>query len=237
MNVSATKLKRQLLLLSMLQGGQRGSARTLAEALKVSVRTVFRDVAALKAAEVLLGFDEVRREYYVFDALSIPFRLTWKEVGALLSLVAIAPIRNSLLSDASAAVSKITNCLCDSDRSLARRFSATCVRHLSAESSSQDVSSALESIQACAFEQRAVRLRLRSVNSSTLFDPRAIVLSNGNWVTVGRSSLHRKNVVIPIADISKIEPTDLRFELACRLDIEALLRSYEPSSGDVLKAS
>lgn len=225
------KLKRLLLLLSMLQGGQRGSARTLAAALNVSVRTVFRDIADLRAADVLLGFDSENHEYYIFDSSSTPFSLTWKEIAALLTVVAIAPISKSVLSDASAAVTKITNLLCESDRGLARRFSATCIRDVVDEPSLQHVSSTLELLQTSAFEQRAMRLRLNSVNSSTLFHPHAIVSSNGKWVTVGRSSFHRRNVVIPIEDIDKIERTDLRFEFALGIDLTSLLRHYRNSRG------
>jgi proteasome accessory factor B len=81
------RIQRLLRLIAALQSGRKPSAETLAEELRVSRRTVFRDLKLLEAAGIPCAFDPQTKGYGLMGGLLLrPITLTMSEAMALLVL-------------------------------------------------------------------------------------------------------------------------------------------------------
>lgn len=83
--MGTTRTQRLIRLLQMLQSGQKYDAGALAEDLRVSRRTLFRDLNMLSAAGVPYGYDKKSQRYSIApDYFLAPINLTVPEAYALM---------------------------------------------------------------------------------------------------------------------------------------------------------
>ena len=232
-----TKLGRILRLLSLLESDREGRVGTLAIALRVSERTVFRYVSSLKACGVLIEFDPKRRRFYVSGESRIRFNFDGSEVGILLSVVSGVTSGSSILRHATELCNKIVAGVDSATRKSARSYQDTCYIECDSADVSPEVSRSLVTLHRCAVEKASVRLLIRSTDSTTLFSPYAVVFLSGLWFTIGRSSVHRKIVLLPLKDVTSLVSTGYRFEVPLAFKVNRYIKKHGVERLHLRKAS
>ena len=105
-----SRVHRLLKLITLLQSGRDFLADDLARELRVSRRTLFRDLDMLKLANVPLLYDKARHSYTIEKSFFLPpVHFTFSEVLALMTLARKTASRATLpnLDHAAAAMLKI----------------------------------------------------------------------------------------------------------------------------------
>jgi predicted DNA-binding transcriptional regulator YafY len=213
---------RAIRILTCLQSGPIFNAKELASRMHVSRRTIYRDLNLIRGAGIRVEFDERCSGYRVSDgsphALAPP-GFTDRDLAKLaltshLSLLHGFPqlgdaIRESVArllgyysADVRESVSRLLNC---------------CVVDIPApEYPSQSVE-ILEKLLGAVTAGRLVRTTFLLARNnrpvSTKLAPYRIVASLQDWSVVGRSSIHRRTMRIPISRLISVQVTDEPFEL------------------------
>lgn len=225
MKTTDRRLQRLFRLLSLIRCDSRGVAHCFSEMLGVSKRTVFRDIATLRACGIFIGYDTETLEYFTVESEKCHFRLNAEEVGSLLSLISTSAVGDPVLRRAVDVVHKIAATLSDSEQRIARLYQASCVVSGDCEQLSSEEARLLVAVQNSAIRKRAVRLVIRSQDRRTLFKPFAVARWNGKWYAVGRSSIHRRTVVLRISDMHSLEFTEDAFSVPARFQVELQFRN------------
>ncbi|MCP2337810.1 helix-turn-helix transcriptional regulator [Actinomadura rupiterrae] len=213
-------------ILLMLQTRGRVTARELAEALEVSVRTIYRDVEALGAAGVpLYGEPGHDGGYRLLDGFRTRLNgLTENEAESLFLTGLPGPAAElGLGAIVTAAQLKLMSALPDELRDRAERVSERF--HLDAPGWYRDPDSTpyLANVADAVWNDRRVRLRYlrweRPRELTREVDPLGLVLKGGHWYLVGRTGDRVRTY--RVSRILELDVTDDRFERPAGFDLVA----------------
>lgn len=224
---SSGKIRRLLQILEYLQSGRRFHAGQLSDFLKVSKRTVFRDLRILQDSGIQLLYDETEQGYWLPPSTFLPpTDLTVNETLSLLLLgeklggTAGIPFQGA----AQTAVVKLTANLPDALRAHVSRLSERL--HISLEPKSS-VPASQEHYQRCldAIEKRyKIRFHYDCLTDeqrlTTLVSPYEVFFQKRAWYVVGRSSLHRQVRTFHIGRILSSTLTTDSYEIPPRFSLK-----------------
>jgi proteasome accessory factor B len=226
------RLQRLLELLIHLQDGPAHNTSTLATALGVSRRTVFRDLDMLRDAGVPLTFDG-ERLCYEFEGASIlpPTSFTTQEALALILLCQelgdergvpfLGPARSAALKVESSLPRRLRDHLRDVSQAISIQLAQT--NPLDAHGSIYDT------LLTAIARRRAVRIRYDSFTEweeiSTKLKPYRLLFSRRSWYAIGRSSLHRAVRTFNVGRIREISVLDEAYSPPSRFRLERYLRN------------
>jgi predicted DNA-binding transcriptional regulator YafY len=233
------KLSRLLRTLSIIDCADGVDSSLLADVLNVSRRTVFRDIAALRACDVPVHYDEVRKVFcmprtrrQVFGGLST------KQIAALL-IVSISFARvggeDSLLKEAACAAYQLLDACSERDRSAVLKLQESICVAQEFEKLSRSESRAFNMLQRSAVQRKAVRVKTRSSVVPTLFSPYSMLLLNGAWHAVGRSSIDREVIKLKITEILCVETTDSSFAVPSQFNLARFCNEADTNNESVVK--
>ncbi len=205
-------------LLLLLETRERASARELAAALEVSVRTVHRDIDALGRAGIAVyaergprgGFRLLGGRRFQINAL------TDAEAGALpLSGVPAVAAQLGFAEPAGAAWLKVESALPESQRERATRTTRHVLVDLESGTEATDRVPAqlLRGLWRAVNRHRSLSLRTRDAAGAIFVqgvDPLGLVWSEHAWLVVARA--RGRVVSIPVSSIELARATDATFE-------------------------
>ncbi|MBN2023452.1 MAG: WYL domain-containing protein [Pirellulales bacterium] len=229
--MNLTRLQRLLKLLGLLQGGRAYNAEALAEACGVSRRTVFRDLEALRAADLLLLYDEDQRRYCLPGAHFLPpTNFTPEEALALIVLCHemgrgempfLAPARSAALKLEGALPARLREQLHATIDAV--RISLPPANPLRGQ---QPV---FDQLVEAAGRRRCVRIRyvapLDDGEISTRLSPYRVFFSRRSWYVIGRSSLHRGTRTFNVGRILSLVPLEDTYAIPRGFSVERHLRN------------
>jgi proteasome accessory factor B len=187
--------------------------RTLAEASGVSVRTIFRDLDALRDAHVPLVYDDVAQVYSIPSKYFLaPTQFTTEEALAVVLLCHELGDHSQLpfLSAARSAAAKIENTfpqtLRERIRACAHAVHIRVGNMNPLEGQEPHYQALIEAIAA----RRAVRIEYESYSENAQFStrlfPYRLCFHWHSWYVIGRSSLHRDVRMFNVGRIRALEP-------------------------------
>jgi len=229
-------LARLLQLIGLLQTGSCPNARRLAETCEVSTRTIYRDLASLSGAGLTVLYRPDRQGYELGRHVFLqPPRLEEMEALALLVLSRQWGEAGDLglSSPAARAVEKVIHGLPEEQRE--RLVAASEILADSSVLPGVDPSRQTlhDDILAALVKRRQIRLRVREAQvptaGCTKFATYRMAPIDGQWCLVGRSSLHRKVVVIPLSRIEQAETTADSYLIPPRFRLDRFLSIARPS--------
>jgi predicted DNA-binding transcriptional regulator YafY len=231
---SREPLARLLRLVFLLQTERFPNAGNLAKLCGVSRRTIYRDLEVLEKAGVPVRFNSERQGYQVSRGFSSPpSALEESEVLALLALSQqwTEGASLGLARIARGGASKLAQTLPAESRE--RVFAAaepfngapgSAVPSGEAAGEKRDVNDALLAALA---QQKQLRLWYRESSAAavecTKFSLYRLFLHDGRWLMVGRSSLHRRVLIVALDWVEKIVLTDDRSIVPPRFNLERFL--------------
>jgi predicted DNA-binding transcriptional regulator YafY len=226
-----SRIRRIVKLLGLLQGGQEYNANALADACGVSRRTIFRDLDALRAAEVPLVYDEKRQSYRIPGHYFLPpTNFTADEAMALIVLSHQLGQRGlPFYAAARSAAAKLENSLPDRLLQYLRKVTGAVRIKLDATNPLQGKEEVYQQLLAAAAERRCVRIQYASLYESktlqTKLHPYKLLFNQHSWYVIGRSTVHREVRTFNIGRIRQLEPLDDGFEIPPRFNLDRYLRN------------
>lgn len=218
-------------MLGLLQGGQEYNANALADACGVSRRTIFRDLDALRAAEVPLVYDERRQSYRIPGQYFLPpTNFTADEAMALIVLSHQLGQRGlPFYAAARSAAAKLENSLPDRLLQYLRKVTGAVRIKLDATNPLYGKEEVYQQLLAAAAERRCVRIEYASLHESqvvqTKLHPYKLLFNQHSWYVIGRSSVHRDVRTFNIGRVRKLEPLDDGFNIPPRFSLDRYLRN------------
>lgn len=213
---------RALRILTCLQSGPCFNAKKLAQQLKVSRRTIHRDLNLIREAGIQVRYNGRDSAYQLaprspqhlppptFD----PEELTTLVMAAHLSLLQSVP---DMGGAASLSVAKLLGAYPGDVRNEVARLLNACVLHLPVGTLSGRTREVIGTLLSAIRTQCQVRCTLQEdptrPSYQTLIAPYRIVVSLERWILIGRSSIHRAVRPFPIAGIEDIELTEEPYQL------------------------
>lgn len=227
-------LARLLQLVTLLQTERCPNARELAEACEVSRRTIYRDFSTLAAAGIAVNYASDRQGYQLARNVFLqPTRLLEKEALALLLVsrtwdgggtVGLARL-------ARLAVDKVLQGLPHDLRTSVGNC-AELLPELSDGDDPADIGDPMfDKVLAAMSSRRQIRLWYRSRGrraaesevETTKLSLYRMPRVRGAWALVGRSSFHRRVIMVPFHWIEKIEPTPDSYVIPPRFQLKRFL--------------
>ena len=214
-----------------MQGGQEYNANALAHACGVSRRTIFRDLDALRAAEVPLVYDERRQSYRIPGHYFLPpTNFTADEAMALIVLSHQLGQRGlPFYAAAQSAAAKLENSLPDRLLQYLRTVAGAVRIKLDATNPLSGKEEVYQQLLAAAAERRCVRIQYASLHESqvlqTKLHPYKLLFNQHSWYVIGRSTVHRDVRTFNIGRIRQLEPLDDGFQVPPRFSLDRYLRN------------
>ena len=195
--MGVTRVQRLLQLISLLRSGQALDADEIAKRMKISRRTVFRDLEMIERAGVPCRFDQERRGY-VIDAWYFlpPVSLTLPEALALhLAVFKLASPQNfPMYNEAQRATRKISQALPAGLRDQCTRIAQVFEARWPAHADARVIGASFQRLQVAAAECRKVRLRYDSYYEAreivSIVHPYLVAMVNRAWYLFAHSELH-----------------------------------------------
>lgn len=213
---NSTRLRRLLQLVALLQTGPALNAEALSLRLKVTRRTIFRDLQTLNDAGLTTFFDEDRQGYF----LPSPWRLPAQPLNAAeaLSLLLICqemgrPDRGMPFHAAArSAALKISQTLPPALQDFAQEAVEGISIHLEARNPLTSAAGHYEALLEAWMQRRQCRIEYDSATDrqrlSTLLSPYRLLFSRRSWYVIGRSSRDREIRTFNIGRIVSIQLLD-----------------------------
>lgn len=224
MLAKSKKVRRLLGILDILES-RPVTAEVLADACGVSRRTIFRDLAILRDAEVPVLFDECLQQYRL-----IPRNHRWSQEFTSEERVALCavcqmlcdvepsiPFRSALRS----AVRKIRRSSSNETEAQLLLVQNAVTIKIGANTSRTGLERTAGMLLGAICRRQCVRIKSSEfVGLQTLLSPYGLVYHSNCWHVVGRSSLHRGIHVFAVSQIGDVEVLSQRFERPARFQID-----------------
>lgn len=231
MNRVNNKVKRLIDLLITLESGREFTATDLQQILKVSRRTIFRDLNDLKDIGVPVLWDSTKRKYFLPTRRISSAKLLSHKTVELLCVMSESLKRATtsipFVVDSSEVDGTLQALLGSTLAVHHRSVSEKMIIHFGYPYTSNEAETHFRAILVSATLQLSVRLKYYRVGESnlnaTLLNPYSVFFCDYTWYVVGRSSVDRAIVVIPIHDIQSVERTDYSFTVPPRYNLNTVL--------------
>lgn len=225
------RLHRLLRLIDLLQSGRILNSSQLASGLKVSRRTVFRDLGTIQEAGIHVHYDEERQGYFLPTRLRVPpGELTIGEaISVLLVCQSLGDKQQGIpfQSEALSAALKISQTLPREIREFAAEITDSMAIHIDARNPLQSAQPQYELLLQSLIERRHVRIKYYSPSEAgtirTLLSPYRIVFSRRSWYVIGRSSVHRSIRTFNVGRILKAERLESQYKIPPRFSLSRFL--------------
>ena len=195
--MSATRVQRLLELINAMRSGQAFCADELAAKLRISRRTVFRDLEQLERSGVPCGYDLNRRGYRIDEWYFLPpVGLTLPEaLGLYLAAGKIAERRVfPLAAEAAWAMEKVMQSVPAGLRQYCLQAAAGVEVRWPATVDTEAVRAAFRTLQDAVATRRKVRLKYDSYYDkreiTVVLHPYVVALLNRSWYVIGHSEAH-----------------------------------------------
>jgi predicted DNA-binding transcriptional regulator YafY len=230
-NLVLSRIRRIVKLLGLLQGGQEYNANALADACGVCRRTIFRDLDALRAAEVPLVYDDRRQSYRIPGHYFLPpTNFTADEAMALLVISHQLGQRGlPFYSAARSAASKLENSLPERLLNYLRKVTGAVRIKFDATNPLHGKEEVYQQLLAAAAERRSVRIQYAGLHENqvvqTKVHPYRLLFNQHSWYVIGRSSVHRDVRTFNIGRIRQLEQLEDVFDIPPRFSLDRYLRN------------
>ncbi len=220
----------------LLQTERCPNARELAEACEVSRRTIYRDFSTLAAAGIAVNYASDRQGYQLARNVFLqPTRLLEKEAIALLLISRTWDGGGTvgLARQARQAVDKIMQGLGADLRTGVGNCAELLPESPDGEVPADDREALFERVLASTTGRRQIRLWYReSADAAAEVETTKLSLYRlpriqGVWTLVGRSSFHRRVVMVPFPWIERIEPTADSYVIPPRFQLKRFLEQEQ----------
>lgn len=212
------RIYRLLRLITLLQTGRHFLAEDLARQVKVSLRTLFRDLRLIKDAGVPLVYDPRNRTHYIEQSFFLPpVNFTMAEVLALMMLV-----RRYSSSSTVPVLPAATSALMKIESTLPRDIQAYCgtvvdkvaARHLPMTDATR-TSRAFEQLWHAAGRHETVEIAYDSYYEGkeihTRLDPYRLMFAARGWYAVGYSHKDAEVRTFKVDRVASLRGTSARF--------------------------
>jgi predicted DNA-binding transcriptional regulator YafY len=217
-------------LLGLLQTGKGHNAGELAEACRVTRRTIFRDLDVLRLAGVPLLFDDREGVYRIPGTYFLPpTNFTTEEALAVIILCSELGGRRQLpfYEPARSAALKLEGSLPGPIRDQTRDASGAVRIALAPRSRLDGKATVYQQLVACIVARRSVRIEYGSFSDEghirLKLSPYRLLFSRRSWYVIGRSSLHREVRTFHVGRIHDFQMTDETFQMPRRFSIDDYL--------------
>jgi predicted DNA-binding transcriptional regulator YafY len=194
--------------------------QSLADACGVSRRTIFRDLDALREAEVPLFYDSTHQTYAIPSQYFLaPTQFSAEEARAIVILCHELGNEEHLpfLADAREAAVKIENSLSLNLRAKLRDYANAIRIRLGCMTPLANHKTNFELLLEAIVSRRALRVRYESYteqqNITTLLHPYRLVFNLHSWYVIGRSTLHREVRTLNLSRIHEPEMLEETFTM------------------------
>lgn len=227
-------LHRLILLIDLLQSGQRYGIDALATECEVSRRTVFRDLGTLRDCGVPVLIDRETGHYYLSGRTGLLKSVDFSPEEALSLIVLTSEISNSggvpFLSPARSAVLKIQSILPPGLRDDVGELTGTIrIRFEPSYDKLDDKAPMYERLIEAMNNRHAVRIHYKSPAEPDLIctklHPYRLLFSRRSWYVIGRSSLHAAVRTFHLGRVLQLEELDEVYEIPRSFTIERYLRN------------
>jgi predicted DNA-binding transcriptional regulator YafY len=227
-------LARLLQLILLLQAERCPNARQLAEACEVSRRTIYRDFSTLGAAGIVVNYIPDRQGYQLAKNVFLqPTRLLEKEALALLLISRCwdGAAGADLLRHARGAVDKVIQGLPQELRASLANGAELLPDGSEIEELVGKEAVLLDSVLDAMTRRRQIRIWYREGGrtdaevGTTKMSLYRLARLDGRWTLVGRSSVDRGVVTLPLPWVEKIEATTDAYTLPPRFQLRRFLES------------
>jgi predicted DNA-binding transcriptional regulator YafY len=213
-----SRLQRVLRLVSILQTNRFSSPDELAVKLKVSRRTVFRDLDTLRRAGIPYYHDDDKGGYKISDNVLLPpLNLDLEEAMALLLLTSDTanPYAMPLSQQTQRAALKIESALPGHVQRHCAPVLKETSTHYHKPTTGQDGRESLGKLQSAIRQNRKVKIRYDSFYEkmviNTTVSPYHLHFANRAWYVIGYSSMHRQDRTFKLGRILEIEVLTQRY--------------------------
>ncbi len=222
------RMHRMLRLITLLRSGRSWSANGLAAELRVTRRTLFRDLKTLDGAGIPYKFERRAGRYGLVDARFLPpLHLTLDECLALLLItrrLLQREIHPAMRTAVDAAV-KIENLIPPSLLDHCGRLLERVEVRWPPASVGDGAASMYQRIELALAQRRRVRIRYRSLYEGetieTTLSPYTLLFRLPGWYVVGHSSLHGEVRTFKLDRIARLETTHEYYEPDPSFSIDA----------------
>jgi predicted DNA-binding transcriptional regulator YafY len=223
-------LSRLLRLVLVLQSGRAPNAKALGEVCEVSPRTIYRDLELLAGAGVPVSYSHERQGYQLARGFFLPpTKLEETEVFALLVMAYQWSAQNGLglHRHAREGALKLVQSLSSETRARILTSAAAFRERPDAFEPTKARRIVEEALIAALARQHQVRLWYRDPVTltvlSTKFSLYRVLLHDGAWFLIGRSSIRRRIEIVRLDAVLQIEPTEDRSSVPPRFQLERFL--------------
>jgi proteasome accessory factor B len=224
------QLTRLFRLIVVLQSERFPNTRDLAESCEVSRRTIYRDLEALEAAGIPVHYRQERQGYQIARGFFLPpTNLSGIEALALTVLTRQWDGGDALglLRHAREGAAKVVQALPADLRERVLAAGETFLPGSATVDPPEDRRRVHGAILDALTRQRQLRLwyhdPLSRVDECTKFSLYRLLLHEGHWFLVGRSSLRRRVEVIAVPWVRRAEATEDRLEVPPRFRLDRFL--------------
>ena len=226
-----SRLERLLRLTSLLQSGRLFNADALSTQLRVSRRTVFRDLQTLNNAGLSVLFDDARDGYFLPSPWKLPIEpltaaeavsllLVCHEVGGQLGGI-------PMHSAARSAANKISQGLPPALQEFSQEAVEAMTIHMPPVASLEQSSRHYEQLLEAWMQRRRVRLEYDSASEqkriATILSPYRLLFSRRSWYVIGYSSRDRAVRTYNIGRIFSLSLLESDYQIPKRFRLERYL--------------
>jgi proteasome accessory factor B len=230
--MSPSRIHRLLKLIGLLQAGKGYNSDALAEDCRACRRTVFRDLALLRASGLPLAFDEADQRYRLAAVAYLP-PMDFTAEEALAMIVLCHELGNGhalpFLGPARSAAVKLESNLPQKLREQLRGVVGAIEIHAPPASPLAGQDAVYRQLLAAIAQRCCVRIDYHSLserqNICTRLSPYRLLFSRRSWYVIGRSSLHRGTRTFNVARIGRIEVLSDHYHVPRGFSIERHLRN------------
>ncbi len=202
----------------MLQSGRGYNTLQLSVELRVSRRTIFRDLEELRMAGVPLRYDEEREQHRIAPEILLPpTTFAADEALSLLLLCRELGGQDALpfLTAAKRAALKIESCLPSTLRTYLRETGSLIRIRPEPHDALEGQIDHYQALIDASVRHRCVRIKYDSYTDNeiqtTKLQPYQILFSRRSWYVIGRSSVHRAVRTFHLGRIRELEVLDDKF--------------------------